>query len=69
MSKEIREKFKALRKELGLTQKELAEKIGLKERRIQSIESGAQDITLENLRRLSSLLKRDIIITIRCEQH
>ncbi len=50
------EKIRALRKELGLTQKQLAEKSGIIETTIRKYESGAQNPKLNNLQRLATAL-------------
>lgn len=48
------EKIRTLRKELGLTQKQLAEKSGIIETTIRKYESGAQNPKLNNLQKLAT---------------
>lgn len=50
------EKIRTLRKELGLSQKQLAEKSGIIETTIRKYESGAQNPKLNNLQRLATAL-------------
>lgn len=50
------EKIRTLRKELGLTQRQLAEKSGIIETTIRKYESGAQNPKLNNLQRLATAL-------------
>jgi UDP-N-acetylglucosamine 1-carboxyvinyltransferase len=49
------------RTQRGLTQKELAEKLGTSQSAINRIESGKQNTTLEMLSRIGEVLKQDII--------
>lgn len=53
------------RKELGLTQKELGEIIGVTRQVITRIESGTQNVTLETLRKLVSALNYDFTIELK----
>jgi DNA-binding XRE family transcriptional regulator len=56
--------LKQLRKESGLTQKELAEKLKTKKSVISRIENHAEDIRLSTLRRYANSLGRKIRIEV-----
>ncbi|WP_146903648.1 helix-turn-helix transcriptional regulator [Adhaeribacter aerolatus] len=53
------------RKELGLTQKELGEIIGVTRQRITRIESGTQNVTIETLQKLAAALDYDFTIELK----
>ncbi len=57
----IGELIASARNQRGLTQKELAEKIGTSQSAINRIESGRQNTTLETLARISEVLDKDVI--------
>lgn len=50
-----------LRKELGMTQDELAEKVGVRKQSISNIERGNSYPTLENLEKISQVLRANAI--------
>ncbi len=54
------EDIKALRKELGLSQSDFAEKIGVKLRTVQNYESGQTSPTAETLTKMFALSGRDV---------
>ncbi|MBK7402869.1 MAG: helix-turn-helix transcriptional regulator [Myxococcales bacterium] len=47
----------ALRQELGLTQEELASKLGIAHKNVQRLESGRQNLTLQTLARVAKVLE------------
>ena len=57
----IGELIASARNQRGLTQKELAEKIGTSQSAVNRIESGRQNTTLETLARISEVLDKDVI--------
>ena len=61
---EFNEKLQELRKQKGLTQEELAEKIGTKKTYISRLENGKSDIQLNTLFRIFEGLGRRVCLTI-----
>ena len=57
-------KIKELRKQKGMTQKELAEKTGLAEITIRKIESGIPDSRASTIKKISTALETDVIQSI-----
>ena len=53
----------SLRNELGLTQKELAEKTGINQRNISKLEKGSGNITLKTLDRIIKSLGKKLTIS------
>lgn len=58
----------AARIEKGVSQQELADRIGTKRSNICRIESGAQNISLDMLLRISKALGKDVRVTLRDRQ-
>lgn len=58
----------AARIEKGVSQQELADRIGTKRSNICRIESGAQNISLDMLLRISKALGKDVHVTLRDRQ-
>ena len=54
--------LKSLRKSSGFTQKEITNKVGLLQKTISSLESGASQSTIESLMKLLAALECDIIL-------
>ena len=61
LAKQIRD----IRKELGLTQKELGEIVGVSRQVITRIESGTQNVTLETLQKVAVALDYDFTIELK----
>ena len=61
---DFNEKLQDLKKQKGLTQEELAEKIGTKKTYISRLENGKSDIQLSTLFRIFEGLGRRISLTI-----
>jgi len=55
-SREIGEKIKRKRRELGMTQEELAVKLGVTYQQIQRYESGANKLNVENLQVIAGVM-------------
>lgn len=64
MSKTIRDKFgkriRSLRLEKGLSQEELADKVGLHRTYIGAIERGEQNVSIDNIAKLAKTLGKSI---------
>ena len=58
----------AARIEKGVSQQELADRIGTKRSNICRIESGAQNISVDMLLRISKALGKDVRVTLRDRQ-
>lgn len=54
-------KIKQLRKSLGLTQEQLAEKVGIDDKHLSKIENGLHLPTYKTIEKLSSALKTDLM--------
>lgn len=57
---EIAYKIIELRKKAGISQAELAEKLGTKQNNIARIESGAQNLTTQTLHKIALVFRRDL---------
>ncbi len=55
--------FKQVRKEKGLTQKELGEQLGLTEITIRRYEIGSQNLTLDTIEKIADLLGIELQIS------
>ena len=53
----VARRIAALRQELGLTQEELASKLGIAHKNVQRLESGRQNLTLQTLARVAKVLE------------
>ena len=61
----LAQKLRKARKELGLTQKELGESIGVTRQVITRIETGTQNITLQTLQTLALALNYEFSIELK----
>ena len=61
---QISDKISLLRRQKGLTQEQLAEKIGTKKTYISRLENGKADIQLNTLFRIFEGLGRRVVLTI-----
>jgi len=59
---EIAYKIIELRKKAGISQAELAEKLGTKQNNIARIESGGQNLTTQTLQKIALAFRRDLKI-------
>lgn len=59
-------KLKLKRKELGFSQNQLGKEIGLSFQQIQKYEKGVNNISINNLYKISEILKTDISYFINC---
>lgn len=59
---EIGKKIASLRKEVGLSQSELAERTGMKQSSISRLESGAHNATVEILNNIARVLGKKIAL-------
>ena len=57
---EIAYKIIELRKKAGISQAELAEKLGTKQNNIARIESGGQNLTTQTLQKIALVFRRDL---------
>lgn len=62
---QVAEKIKAARQDLGLTQEELAERIGISQQIISRIEKGRNDIRLSTLEKIFCFLGEQLVIESR----
>lgn len=64
---ELGERVRALREEAGLSQRELANRMGTTQSAIARLEAGGAEPTLPTLRRLASALGRTLVIDFKDE--
>lgn len=57
---ELGNKIKELRKSIGLTQEELAEKVGIDNKHLSKIENGKHAPSFKTIKKISDVLKADI---------
>jgi transcriptional regulator with XRE-family HTH domain len=63
LKKQTGELIKKTRKERGLTQKQFGELLGVTEATASRFENGSQNLTLETLERIATVLKIEIIVS------
>ena len=61
----IAEQIKNTRIQLGYTQKDFAEKLGVIQQYVSRLESGKENISIDNLKRIADVLKRRLVIQLR----
>ena len=64
----LAKQLRAARKAFGLTQKELAEMIGVTRQVITRIESGTQNVTIETVQKIAGALNYDFTIELKQKQ-
>lgn len=57
--------IKEIRVQLGYTQKEMAEKLGVIQQYVSKIESGRENVTVDTLKRIADILDRRLVIMFR----
>lgn len=59
--KNIRDRIKEIRKQKGITQKELAEKLGITQSGVAAMENSSDSMTMETIRKVASALDVNVL--------
>ncbi len=56
--------FRAIRKEQGLTQVQIADTLGMAQNQISAVEQGAENLTIRQMHRLAGAIMHDVSILL-----
>ena len=61
----IAEQIKSIRIKLGYTQKDLAKKLGVIQQYVSRLETGRENVSIDNLKRIADVLNRHLVVRLR----